>query len=421
MISYWRIFSLELLTAVRTKTWAMLALASSAWILSLPHFLKADGTEEGFTELYVRYGFGGVFVLMSIAALWGASGSLAGEREAKRLQLTLVRPVRYTVLVLSKTAAHATVSAAVMLLSALLMMFTLDPMAKCSRVNRPVMESAAAEAEKMYDAYMASPETPEAVKKSKKSTVLRILTDRAIDRYDTVKTNSVRKWKFDLPAGYDLPKLRLRFAAHCGMRQDVKGEVTLDGWKAAVTNLTKSTVIVPLARCEGASPSAETILSFRNRGQAAVMLRPRKDIEVLLPSDALWLNLLRTWLRLASILTALSALGVFLSAGLSRSVALFTAMALLLVGELGTTVTENCSEDLESKFTDRVGLEISRAASSLMKPISSASPIEPFARGEEVDFAGTLKLALVDMVALPLMFALLSALTLPRKNTPLSR
>ena len=93
MISFWRIFWLEFTGFVRSKALALLVAASVLWMVGLPFVLKGDGTADGARELYVHFSLGGVFVLLVVALLASATGSLAREREAKRLQLTLVRPV----------------------------------------------------------------------------------------------------------------------------------------------------------------------------------------------------------------------------------------------------------------------------------------------------------------------------------------
>ena len=114
MISFWRIFWLECLSLVRTRTLAMLTVASVAWTYAFPRIAKGDGTAEGLRELAIRFSLGGVFALVVVALLASATGSIARERAAKRLQLTLVRPVRYSVVALGKIAAHVAAGAFVL-------------------------------------------------------------------------------------------------------------------------------------------------------------------------------------------------------------------------------------------------------------------------------------------------------------------
>ena len=52
MRKFVEIVLLELRSLVRSRTLAMLVVATVAWMLGLPHVLKGDGTAEGARELY---------------------------------------------------------------------------------------------------------------------------------------------------------------------------------------------------------------------------------------------------------------------------------------------------------------------------------------------------------------------------------
>ena len=93
MTSLLRIFWLEVTALVRSWTALILLLASLGWMFAAKFLLVTDSTEEGAREMLVRYGLGGVFALLVVSVLATATGSIASEREAKRLQLTQVRPV----------------------------------------------------------------------------------------------------------------------------------------------------------------------------------------------------------------------------------------------------------------------------------------------------------------------------------------
>ena len=109
-------FRLEIAAAVRSKTLAMLMVASVAWMLAAPFFLQSDGTVDGARELYVHYAPGGVFALLVVSLLASATGAVASERTAKRLQLSMVRPVRYFTIALAKISALVACGAAVLAL-----------------------------------------------------------------------------------------------------------------------------------------------------------------------------------------------------------------------------------------------------------------------------------------------------------------
>lgn len=416
MRKFVEIVLLELRSLVRSRTLAMLVVASVAWMLVLPHFLKGDGTAEGARELYLRFSLGGVFVLTVIALLSSATGSLARERAAKRLQLTVVRPVRCFVLVLGKTVAHMAVGAVVLLASCAALTLEVGLSAPCYHVLSPVLPSVKEEAAAMYEAYMKDPQTPEEIKKAKKDVILRILAARAVDHYQAIPTNEVTSWQFPAfePSGSDV-RVRMRFAAQFDTRQDVRGRFTLGNWTAPVSNITQAVVTVPLIPSQVSEGPADK-LSFFNGGMDALMLRPRKDINLLMPADAFGFNLLRASLVLLAILSLVVSFGLFLSAGLGRPVALFVALVMLIVGEMGPSVLDQYPDELGANVADRIGLFITRVAVEVTSPISSATPLESLANDECVELKAVVRSLLLDAMALPLLLSLLSAFVIPRKQ-----
>ncbi len=152
MTSLLRIFSLELTALIRSWTAPMLLAASLAWLFVAERFVITDSTAEGHREMFIRYGLGGVFALLVISLLAAATGSIASEREAKRLQLTQVRPVSPFAIAWGKFLALSAVGAAVLAVSCAVVALSSDFRGRsCSHVFHPSMISPREEAEKMYD------------------------------------------------------------------------------------------------------------------------------------------------------------------------------------------------------------------------------------------------------------------------------
>jgi len=409
------IFVLEMRSLVRSKTLALLVFASVAWMLAFPLLVRGDGTAAGVHELTVRFSLGGVFVLLVVALVASATGSLARERAAKRLQLTMIRPVRYTAVVLGKIAAHVAVGALVLAVACGVLACRTDLTRRCHHVLSPVLPSVREEAKTMYAAYMSDPKTPEAVKKAKKEVVLRLLENRAVDHYQVIQTNEVAHWNF-APRGNRVDEaalaVRLRFTNQYEMRQSVRGTFRLGAAAAVVSNMTQAILHVPLA---GMADGA-TELTFANAGEAALMLRPRRDIQLLAPADAFGWNLLRTYCALVAILAAVISFGLFLSAGLSRPVALFVAFATLLVSEMSPSVLQQYPDELETNRLDRLGLMLTRAVSEVARPVSAVSPLEALSKDECVERGVLLRLMTADLLSVPLFLSLLAAFLMPRKQ-----
>ena len=414
MTSFWRIFSLELTALVRSKTLALLTGASVVWMLAFPHFVKGDGTADGLHELIVHYSLGGVFALLVVSLLASATGSIARERAAKRLQTTMVRPVRYVSIALGKMLALVAAGAFVLAVACLILACEADLSRPCSHVLSPLLPSPREEARAMYDAYMKDPDTPVAVKRASKSLIMRILTQRAADHYVTIQTNATVAWNFNpgqLPKAPVPLAVRMRFTNQMDLRQDVLGVFRTGAAEGVVSNITQAVLTIPLS-----GQLAESRLTFENRGKSALMLRPRKDINLLVAADAFGFNLLRAYVEMVAILALMIAFGVLLSAALGRPVALFVAFVTLIVGEMSPSVIDQYPDELETKVVDRIGLCITRFAADVTSPVSSLAPLDALAKDECVEPRDVLRLVLVDLVALPLALSFLAACALPRKQ-----
>ena len=423
MNSFWRIFSLEFTAAVRSRTLLLLLVASVAWMLAAPFVFVGDGTAEGARALVVHYSLGGVAALLAVALLASATGSIASEREARRLQLTIVRPVRYSVVALAKMAALVSLGALVLVVATAIEACRTDLARPCRHVLSPVMPTPREEALAMYDAFMKDPNTPVAAKRAKKSVVLRLLAQRSLDRYDTIAGGSVVRWNFRT-GGSALPddglSVRLRFTNAYDVRQDVRGVLFLRSgdsvWSGSVSNITQAVVEIPLKRERvGAATSELAELTFRNDGNSALMLRPRRDVNLLVPADGFGWNILRAYVELVAMLSLLIAFGVFLGAGLGRPVALFTAIVALAVSEMSPSVIEQYPDELETDRLDAIGLYITRAAAEATHPISSLEPLAKLSEDSCVERREVVRTAVVNIVLVPLALALLAALVMPRK------
>ena len=417
MTSFWRIFSLELLSVVRSKTLAMLLVASVAWMFAAPFVFRGDGTSEGARELVVHYSLGGVVALLVVALTMSAAGAIAGERAGRRLQLTMVRPVRYCVIALGKIAAYLATAAIVLAVAGAIALVRDGASRPCRHVHRPVMPSPREEAEAIYAEYMRDPETPEAVRRAKKSVVIRMLAQRAIDNYQTIPTNDCARWTFrGVDSGsVDAPSVRFRFTNMFEMRDDLRGELAFGGWRASVSNITQAVLEVPLAHSE-TDAAVTNELVFANAGRRSVMVRPRRDLEFLTPADAFGWNLLRALVEGLALISLAVSFAIFLSAGLGRPTALFTVLVVLLLSEMTPSVIEQYPDELETNRVDAIGLALTRFAAEVTHPLSSLQPLADLSTDTCVEPRDVARVAAFDLVLLPVLFSLLAAFVMPRKQ-----
>lgn len=420
MSSFWRIFLLEWVALLRSRTLALLTIASIAWMVILPWVVRGDGTAEGMREICIRYSLGGVFVLVAIAGLSAATGSIAKERAAKRLQLTMVRPVRYVVIALGKWCAHVSAGALVLAIAFGCMFFRVDAFTRCSHVVSPILPSPAEEAKEMYAAYMADPETPDEIKKAKKSVVMRILVQRAVDHYQTMATNAAVAWEFPR---CEPQAVRIRFTNQFEMRENVVGRFVFGEQAGVVSNITQAVVKVPLegreqvggGRLEVGEKGVERLV-FYNEGTTALMIRPRKDIHLLEEADEFWKNAIRAYVELVAVLALLIAFGVLLSAGLGRPVALFTAIVVMVVAEMSPSVVNQYPDALETKVVDRVGLQVTRLVVEATKPLTALTPLTALSNDECIEMDEVVKTVFYDCIVMSLVLAMLAAIVMPKKQ-----
>ena len=419
MRAFLEIVLLELRALWRSRALPALVVAAAGWVAAFPGLAWSDGTADGARQLLVRYGLGGALVLSALALVVSATASLARERAAHRLQLTLVRPVRHFTVALAKVAAHVAAGALVLAAACLALALGTDLSRPCSHVLTPVLPSPQAEAQGMYEVFMRDPATPEEIRKAPREAVVRLLARKARDRYEAIGANRAAAWNFgpaDVIASAPACAVRIRFSNQMSMRQDACGEFELFGRRGSLSNQTQTVVSVPL---EGkAEPPEDGVarLRFENRGGASLLLRPRQDLALLVPADSFGFNLLRAWIAMTAVLAAVVSLAVFLSAGLGRPVALFAALVLLAVGEMSPSVSSQYADELGAGLADRVGLAIVRTAEAVLSPVSAASPLEALAEDERLETGALLRLAAIDLAALPLAAALLCAWIMPRKQ-----
>ena len=402
-------FRLEIVSFARSKALFLLLAASLLWMVAAPFWIEGDGTLDGFRELLVRYSLGGVFALLAVALLASATGAFAREREAHRLNLTLVRPIRHATLALAKICALTCLGAVVLAVACLSV--CLYPSVALDRPARhlvsPILPSVREEAVQAYEAFLKDPRTPEAVRRAKRSAVVRLLEQRAFDRYESVRTNGTVSLSFPTIAarGEDL-LLRVRFEGLFNARQDVRGVFRLGDYEGVLTNVTQASLEIPLHAVSGGVPSTE--LTFRNESPRTLMFRPRRDIQLLSPGGTFAQNLGASFVELLSLLALVVGFGVFLSSALSRPVALFVALVLLVVGEISPSVIETTSDDLEAGLVDRVSLELTRVSASLTRPLSAVDPISRLSRDVKIETPELVCVVLVDALLAPLLFALLA-------------
>jgi len=397
---------------------ALLGLTALAHLL-LPAIVRSDGTEAGGRELFLRVVPGSVYMMLCVALLACACGLIAHARESHRLSLAAVRPVSAGALVCGPLLALVAVAAVVLAFNAGL---------TCARggwmdarhVYAPALEPPEVVARQVLQEVLADTNTPQEVRSTPRHRLLAILIGRESDRYETIPPGAAIEWPFPSEAAAASTGVvaRIRFSTQFNLRMALSGDIAFGPWSAAVSNSTQSILEIPLARAVGVPPPAAErapVFSFRNTGRSTVMLRPRRDVEVLTPAGSFEMNIVRATGEMLCIVTLLCAFGLFLSAALSRPVAIFTALVTLVVTEMAPAVVEQCPDTLDMPLTDRIGLWISRAVAYATSAVAETEPITDLATGTYVEWTALGRAFLVDAVGVPLVLVACAAFLVRRR------
>ena len=394
------------------------------WLM--PGFVRSDGTVSGNLEMYIRAVPGFVAMVVQLAILCIACGMFAKEREEKRLALTLTRPVPAFSVAVGKWLGLSIVAAVTLAFSsALLLAFPPDKVGKlppCRHHYAPSLPPPEVTASRMLLSYLQDPDTPEAIKKASKSAVLTLLTTKEQDRYDVVKPGDTMVWPYEIDAlknkmdaGEKL-SLLVRFSTQFEMRTPVAGNICMGDYSATVSNNTQALIEIPFTRAGVAVKKESGInLTFSNTGKTTVMLRPRRDLEVLAPADSFAWNLLRAQLEILSLSMLLAAYGLFLSAALSRPVAVFTALASFAVVLMVPSVIVQFPDEFHAPLADRIGLALSRCVQTVTSSVSMPSPVSDLATGRAVEWMPMLRTVVGNSILLPCVLLALSAFIVRRK------
>ncbi len=407
-------FRLTLRALLRGHVMTLL-LASVALVHTLfPSIVRADNTPDGWREMFIRSVPGFVVAIVLVVTLACACGFFSRERETNRLALTVVRPASAFSVSVGRWLALCAVATVALALNSALTFARFPGAPDCKHHLAPILPPPAEVARQMMDEYLADPSTPEAVKKAPRHRVLELLTNKEKDRYDAIAPNASQSWTFETGGTCSGLAVRVSLSSASSMNRSVRGTLTFCGLSASVSNDTQALVDIPLSGV-ATSASATNSLVFANTGKVPVMLRPRRDIELLLPADSFLANLFRSTVQSLAVMSLLAAFGIFLSAALSRPVAIFTALVVLVVALMAPDTLDQFPEELEISLGDRIGLMMTRGVTFVTGAFVAPSPVADLATGRCIEWSDLARTLLENVLVLPAAFLSLSALLVRRR------
>lgn len=398
--------------------WTLLAVVA-AFHSMLPGIVRSDGTDAGAFEMTVRVVCGSALAVVCVVSLAIGGGMFAKERENELLPLSLVRPVSAFSIVVGRWLAVVLLFALVLLANAVMVNIVAPgdgfPPPDCRVHVGPALPPAEVSAALAMEAFLKKDTTPEAVKKSPRAAILALLTAKENERYEVVRPGQTVSWPFvGVPSG---PlAVKTRFSTMYSMKAPLNGVFRFRDCIGVVSNNTQAVLEVPLDACTEADTNGNEVLSFTNTGKNDVMLRPRRDLELLVPGDSFMANSIRASLEMLALTGLLAAFGLFLSAALSRPVALFTAAVLLAATMMAPDAVSQFPDEFNATVGEKVGLAISRAVMVFSSALSDVSPVSDLASGKAIVGSGLLRAMTVDLVLLPMLLLALASFLLRRKT-----
>lgn len=424
MRAFLQVVWLELLAAVRSRALAALVVATVAWTLVLPRLARGGAGDDGLFALHVRYSLGVAFAAVLVAISAAAAGSLAKDRDAKRLQLSMVRPVRHMAIALGRMVALTLCGSLALALSCAAFALREGGGRTCSHVFRPVLERPEAAAKRLYAEYMEKyPDFRKKVAETGEAEVMRYLVQYVKDTYQTVGPGESASWDFaGVPDDGSALSLRIRVTDMFGRMDKVSGTFRMRGLEGRLDHVNKTLLRIPILAAEGAdapprqaAPGPLERLDFSNEGSLGVSLHPSRDLALLSEADGFWWNILRAWLVMSSVLSIAVAAGVFFGACLGRSVAVFSIMAMLVASVVSPSVLDDYPDPLAASKADRMSLHVTDFAEKVTSPMNAYSPVSSLEDGDCVEWADVVRSAAAGFLVYPLFFAFLSGFVMRRK------
>lgn len=410
----------------RGRTLLALVAATALAHFILPDLARSDGSLAGRLEMHVRLVCGTVAAIVYASALAISCGSFSRDREDELLPLILVRPASAVSVAFGRWLAIVAMLAVVLAANAAILNFSLSRTdyspGNCSVHYPPSLPPASVTAARMMEQFLASDETPEAVKRAPRAAVLSLLTSKENERYEVVRSGKTVAIPFDVPAGRRIAA-RVRFSTLYNIKETANGEFSYGNACGSVSNSTQSVIDVPLEVSKWDFPGAilepgkiaRSELVFRNEGGTDVMFRPRRDVSLLVPGDSFLRNSVRASVQMLALAALLGAFGLFLSAALSRPVAIFTAAVLLAAALMAPDAISQFPDEFNATAGERMGLAVSRAVAAFTSAFSEASPVSDLASGRAIRYGTLAKACALDFLLWPAVFFSAAAVVLRRR------
>lgn len=440
--------------AIRSRMVASLLAILLVAMVVIPLTVQGDGTLEGHVRIVIGYTMGFATALLGLAALWAGALSVAQEIAERQVHLLAVKPVRRGEIWLGKWLGLMAVNLALLAACGAttygLLRWTTRPaqMQAASRDRlwtdvlaahrpvRPVLPDVEADAVRVLDERRArgdvSPDAPAAV-------LLPSIRQELLLGAGTVPPGERRTWMFRLPAATDPTQratLRYRFSSSRYDLEPVRC-LWLAGTPAQPTRWQEDASAPPTVPQVLQLPpgltdaSGQLLLSCVNNNPdpVTVVFDLRDGLTLMVPAGDFESNFARALLVALGRLAFLTALGITLGSLFSIPVAVFMAMALMLILQLSGYVESLSAQEIivpwhqagaaGPAWADVALRQFFRLLHALLAPLGGPPVLDAVATGLVVDTATVLRAWLVEVVLYGGVLGLLGTGVLNRRELAL--
>jgi len=419
--------------AFRYRLFWVMAVLLVASVTFLPAVVEHDGTARGFAQIVLTYTLGSVSVLLGVATLWLACGTLARDVEEGQAQMLAVKPAPRWKIWLGKWLGLMTLNATLLALAGGCIYGLLQ-----WRAQRLPPEQLRVLREEVLVARASLKEPPTDIAGEVESAYRKLLqehalapADRALARRqieETIKARQqvvapgyMRQWKIAAGPARNLPPDAPLFIRAKFFTADNKPGQTVAGiWRfgpATAPRIPEKLMsLAPETFHEFPIPAAAIsedgilIVNFLNKNPVAVLFPLDEGLEVLYRESGFGLNLARALGIIFCWLGLLSAIGLAAASFLSFPVAAFCAMSLMVVtlfsGHLAASVQEGTimgrnheTGQADNPVVDAVMLPVFQGLIKVINLATAVSPIEMLGAGRSITW-GMLSKAAAQIILL---------------------
>jgi len=426
--------------------WALLCVLGLIVVL-LPANLKSDGTTAGQIRMILTWTFGPAFFVLAAATMWSGCAALSSDIEEGRHTGTAVSPARTFEIWLGRWIGLTLTNAVVLLIVAAGIWAQLRICGLGSEdtaVERRLdisRESVQRTAQSYYDrAEKIGEIPPELTQEEVLDSIKHVLDTELLP----IEPGQEREWEFVLRKGDEKKRMLVAFhsISSLGGTFGATGEIRVYGGRAYREpdhEAARGTLALhPIGEDDagrakfeipaGSIPPGNVRVVYKNTSDGiSVLIRHTESMVVSVPGGGVVKNLVLCAAALLSLLSALAGIGVALGALFSFPVAAFTGVAVILTAFVVGGGAEEAAIDFghshggvgESAFVELLSeysVRVSRVISKLNKPFIEANVFDRLGDGVLIDLRHVLKSAVQTGVLLPLVFGVLAALALRRRE-----